>query len=279
MTWQHMLDEYGPMRRAGGLAKVVAAVGVLACQACAGLVHPVGELRVTTEIHGNPPTGSAHVQNQRFFDYPFDGSVVKLFDVNIEVDDPPPGNHVQFVGTVTRLGRSGQRVRMSFFGPNAMDDIPSGDEPIFVDLFGSYTDSDNRAGPVTGPIDLFDIGGMLFWSGIDASSLFVDPDSVHVSIVDVDGGTTDIAFDEHPLRFSVVDVGDPNENLSVSLGLSVFFEPPWVPELVETADEVHFSFDVYLLGHADSSRTGVDHHAGRPIAGRRDDGPPWSDLQ
>ena len=103
---------------------VVELVGVLACTACAGLVRPVVNPRVTTEIHGTPLTGSAHVQNQRFLDYPFDGSVVKLFDVNIEVDDPPPGDHVQFVGTVTRLGRSGQRVRMSFFGPNAMDDIP-----------------------------------------------------------------------------------------------------------------------------------------------------------
>ncbi len=232
--------------RSGLLVVVVG--GVLACTACAGLVRPVVDPRVTTEIHGIPLTGSAHVQNQRFLDYPFDGSVVKLFDVNIEVDDPPPGDHVQFVGTVTPLGRSGQRVRMSFFGPNAMDDIPIDDEPIFVDLFGTYSDSDNRTGPVTGPIDLFDIGGMLFWAGIDASALFVDPDSVHVSIVDVDGRRTDIAFGEHPLSFSVVDVGDLNENLRVSLGSAVFFEPAWVPELVETADEVHFSFDVYLPG-------------------------------
>ena len=232
--------------RSGLLVAVV--VGIMACKGCAGLVRPVVDLRVTTEIHGIPPTGSAHVQNQRFFDYPFDGSVVELFDVNIEVDDPPPGDHVQFVGTVTSLGSSGQRVRMSFFGPNAMDDIPIDDEPIFVDLFGTYTDSDNRTGPVTGPIDLCDIGATLFWVGIDASALFVDPDSVHVSIVDVDGRRTDIAFGEHPLSFSVVDVGDLNENLRVSLGSAVFFEPAWVPELVETADEVHFSFDVYLPG-------------------------------
>ena len=46
----------------------------------------------------------------------------------------------------------------------------------------------------------------------------------------------------------MVDVGGPNDDLRVSLGSAMFFEPPWVPELVETADEVHFSFDVYLPG-------------------------------
>lgn len=218
----------------------------LTSHACTGLIVPVVDPRVVTEIHGVPPTLSAHVQSLRFFDYPFDGSVVELFDFDIEVDDPPPSNHVHLVGSVKRLSRSRQRVHLSFFGPNAMDDSPIDDEPIFTDLYGTYTTNNGRK-QVTGAIDLFDIGCSILWEGIDASTLTVNPDSVQVSVVNIDGRTIDIGFGQHPLSFSVVQFpGDPNQSLVLSFGSGVFFGGPWVPELVEMADEVHFQFDVYL---------------------------------
>ena len=211
----------------------------------AALPDPVGRIRATTEIHGVPPIGAAHVENKIFVDYPFDGTVVTLIDDNIEVDDPPPSNTVQFVGSFTSVDEFTQTIEFSFFGPNAIDDDPADDQPIFVDLFGTYTDSDNPAGVLTGPVDMFDISAFILWTGIDASDLVVSPETVRATVVNVDGRVTELGFSDHPFHVARV-LEQDGETLWIGLYSSVFGNPPFLPELLENADEVHIRFDVSI---------------------------------
>jgi hypothetical protein len=225
---------------------VVIAASAAGLPACADFILPGVDLRATTEIHGVPPMGAAHVENKVYYGAPLDGSVVTLFDDLIEVDEPPHANVVTSVVTVTPLGARGQHIEVSFFGPNAMDGRPGDDLPIFTDLYGTYTDSDNSAGSITGPVDFFGVGATLMWDGLDASDLF-DDSSVHVVIVDVDGTVVELNLGDHPVSISYFHTPIGSERLHIGLmSSSLEFGAPWVPRLIDTADEIHHSFDVFI---------------------------------
>ncbi len=229
------------------LVVVAAAVAAAATPAFAGLILPGLDLRATTEIHGVPPMGAAHVENKVYYGAPLDGSVVTLFDDFIQVDEPPPANVVTSVVTVTPLGARGQHIEIWFFGPNAMDGAGGDDLPIFADLYGTYTDSDNSAGPITGPVDFFDVAALLVWDGHDASDL-LDESSIHAAIVDVDGTVVELSLGDHPVSlfyFHPTPLGSERLHIGL-LSSSLEFGAPWVPRLIDTADEIHLSFDVFI---------------------------------
>lgn len=219
---------------------VVAGVGAAVSLADFDVI-PTSWARATTEIHGVPFAGSAWVENNYLVDYPFDESVVELVE-STEVDEPPASNIVSMVGGITSLGEFGQRIHVSFFGPNATDNAPDDDLPIFVDLYGTYTDSNSWEGPLTGPVDLFDVGlSCLHWDGVEDASIWVDPTTAGATIVNTDGSAVELALGEHPF------VAQQDSGLAVSL-YSAAYEPwtPWVPDLLADADEVHIVFDVYI---------------------------------
>ncbi|TDJ54741.1 MAG: hypothetical protein E2O40_06910 [Planctomycetota bacterium] len=225
---------------------VVITASAAGMPACADFILPNVDLRATTEIHGVPPMGAAHVENKVYYGAPLDGTVVTLFDDLIEVDKPPQANVVTSVVTVTPLGARGQHIEVSFFGPNAMDGGPGDDLPIFADLYGTYTDSDNSVGSITGPVDFFTVAALLRWDGLDASDL-LDESSIHVVIVDVDGTVVQLNLGDHPVSISYFHTPIGSERLRIGLmSSSLEFGAPWVPRLIDTADEIHLSFDVFI---------------------------------
>ena len=234
---------------------VVIAASAAVMPGCAGLILPGlilpgVDLRATTEMHGVPPMGAVHVENKVYSGAPLNGSVVTLFDDFIQVDEPPPANVVTSVVTVTPLGARGQHIEISFFGPNAMDGAGGDDLPIFADLYGIYTDRDNRAGSITGPVAFFYVGALLEWDGHDASDL-LDESSVHAVIVDVDGTVLELSLGDHPVSLSYYQPPVGSERLYIGLqSSSLEFGAPWVPQLIDTADEIHLSFDVFFSGPA-----------------------------
>ncbi len=233
----------GAMARAVAVAMVALAAG--SCTTALDVV-PRGTFRATSEIHGVPVCTGAHVENNFTIDYPF-GGVPVMLEEDSEAENPPPINIVTLVGTVTPLSACGQRVTLSFYGPNAMDDDPSDDRPIFVDLYGVYTDPDAPGGPCTGPVDLCEVGAWLRWPGLDVRDMRVEASTAGAVIVDTDGTTREIAVGEHPMTMSVVEFGEDDYRLRFSLYSSVLENArPWVPALLDEADEVHLSFEVFV---------------------------------
>ncbi len=236
---------------------VVIAASAAVMPACADFILPSVDLRATTEIHGVPPMGAAHVENKVYYGAPLDGTVFTLFDDLIEVDRPPQANVVTSVVTVTPLGARGQHIEISFYGPNAMDGAGGDDLPIFADLYGTYTDSDNSVGSITGPVDFFSVSALLRWDGLDASDL-LDESSVHVAIVDIDGTVVQLNLGDHPV--SIFYFLAPIDSEWVHVGLvssSLEFGAPWVPRLIDTTDEIHLSFDVFIPAPATLVLLGV----------------------
>ncbi len=81
------------------------------------------------------------------------------------------------------------------------------------------------------------------------SELLLDESSVHALVVNVDGTETPLDIGDHPLSINYFFYsGEDWERMSIELRSSTLpFAEPWVPELVDTADEVHLSFDIYVV--------------------------------
>ena len=70
-------------------------------------------------------------------------------------------------------------------------------------------------------------------------------------IGDVDGTVLELSLGDHPVSLFYYQPPVGSERLHIGLqSSSLEFGAPWVPQLIDTADEILLSFDVFVPGPA-----------------------------